>query len=223
MKRLLLALLLVTGCHKATPPSWTEARVKNATRAKVEVYASFAPNSAVKGWDFCRSVPSGCAFELPAETARDLPTGGNLLSVNFSFGKAGDCAGTGTTLGEMTINTGEAKNDTADVSLVNGWNADVEVTISGAQTLGPTDGGASGAGLFGVYPNGCDICVARQPPLACPWQTPCGSPTDGGAPCGCQGGSQYAPSPPCQQTGIAKGSVVTVVLVSGPAGIPAVN
>ena len=189
------------------------ARVINASDAGTMVYVSFGADSKVHPSDwasFCARVPSGCAFPLDADAEHALPADGKALSVNVSFDQPGSCAGSGIDLGEFTINSGAY--DTADISMVNGWNADMEVRVAGSKTLGPTAGPDSGAGSYGIYPNGCDICVARQKP-PCPWQTPCGGPDGGGAACGCQGGTQYNPSPVCQVTPLPKDSDVAVVLL----------
>jgi hypothetical protein len=175
---------------------------------------SFGADSKVRpsDWPFCGPVPSGCSFPLPSKEVRVLPTGGKYLSANLSFNAPGSCAGTGVSLGEVTINGADnGKYDTTDISLVNGWNADLSIEVSNAKTLGPTHGAYSGMNVYGVFPNGCDLCVAKQHP-PCPWQHPCGGP-DGGPGCGCHAGTQYNPSPVCQVTGVARGSVVTVVLL----------
>ena len=195
---------------------YTEARARNDSASPTIVFATFGADSKVRPADwstFCSPVPSGCSFPLASKATRDLPTGGKYLSANLSFNAPGSCAATGVSLGEVTINGAQnGKYDTTDISLVNGWNADLEIEVSGARTLGPTHGAYSGTSTYGVFPNGCDLCVAKQHP-PCPWQHPCGSPDGGGLGCGCHAGSQYNPSPVCQVTGVARGSVVTVVLL----------
>ena len=195
----------------------TEARVRNGSLSPAVAYVTFAADSKVRGWGFCEPVPSGCRFPIASKETVALPTTGSYLSANISFNAPGSCAGTGATLGEVTINGPQGgKYDTVDISLVNGWNVDVEIEVAGpagpALLLGPTHGIGSGIDLFGVFPNGCDICVAKQHP-PCPWQKPCGGPDGGGPACGCHKGTQYNPSPVCQDTGVARGSVVTVVLL----------
>jgi len=68
--------------------------------------------------------------------------------------------------------------------------------------------------VSGVFPVGCDICVARQqPPCGI---SPCGSsPNDGGQTCGCHIGGQYNPIVPCQITyqQADAGSLVNVTLL----------
>jgi hypothetical protein len=191
------------------------ARVVNLSDAGTEVYVSFGAGSEVDGstWTFCTPTPSGCAFPLDSDASRVLPAGSKELSVNISFDQPGGCQGSGIDLGEFTINAGAY--DTADISMVNGWNADMRIDVVDGEhhlTLGPTQGPDSGAGIYGIFPNGCDICVARQNP-PCAWQTECGTPEGGGAPCGCQGGTQYNPSPVCQVTPLPPDSYVTVVLL----------
>jgi len=214
-----IGLVLQHGSRAPEPGAakTSEARVRNDSPTGTVVYATFGSDSAVKpgDWKFCEAVPSGCRFPLGPKETRDLPTGGRYLNVNLSFDEAGSCAVTGTTLGEMTLNVvSDGGNfDTTDISMVNGWNADIQIEVSGGQpTLGPTNGLDSGVTTYGVFPNGCDLCVARHT-VPCPWQTSCGTGNDGGPPCGCHAGTQYAPTPVCQVTGVPRGSVVTVVLL----------
>lgn len=89
--------------------------------------------------------------------------------------------------------------DTFDVSLVDGYSNDVEMTYtppSGpTQTLGPPKGQTGNEKVYGLFPYGCDICVERQNP-------PCGI-SKGKA--GCKTGTQYKPDVPCQVQGTVKG------------------
>ena len=79
---------------------------------------------------------------------------------------------------------------------------------------GPAIPGADNSQVSGVFPYGCDICVARQqPPCGI---APCGSsPNDGGQACGCKTGGQYNPTMPCQVTyqQADAGSLVNVTLL----------
>ena len=76
---------------------------------------------------------------------------------------------------------------------------------AGTTTLGPPKGMLGNSKLLGVFPLGCDICVARQSP-------PCGMKpgTDG-----CKGGTQSNPDVPCQFQGATKsgGSKIRVSLL----------
>lgn len=187
----------------------SSAAVTNRTDAGTTVYASFGTNSQVGWWSFCADAGSGnCSFPLGAGGTQALPTGGAAANVTLAFDQAPSC---NTTVAEFNFNVSGWSQDTANISLVNGWNHDVEIDVSGNRTLGPTQGADANAGVYGVYPLFCDVCVARQSP-PCGIQ-PCGSsPDDGGQGCGCQLGSQYNPVVPCQES-FVRGAAVTVALV----------
>ena len=71
--------------------------------------------------------------------------------------------------------------------------------------LGPPVGPTGNEKVFGVFPFGCDICVARHSP-------PCGIKPGKE---GCKTGSQYKPDVPCQYQGtvLGGGTAVTIALV----------
>ena len=77
----------------------------------------------------------------------------------------------------------------------------------GTLRLGPPNGPSGNDQLVGVYPFGCDVCVARQNP-------PCGIPK---GTAGCKGGTQYKPDVPCQWQGttMGGGTVATLRLMAG--------
>jgi hypothetical protein len=199
--------------------SSTQARVENRTRSTVSVYASFGSDSVVgpQNWPFCATLDAGgCTFSLAPSAGQDLPTGGSYLNVTLSFNEAAGCQ---VSLGELNIGNPAWSQDTANISLVNGWNADIEIDVKtdgATTTLGPTKGPVHNEAAFGVYPNGCDICVAKQQP-PCGIE-PCGSPDGSPASCGCKAGTQYNPTVPCQYS-FQRGSNATVALVGY--GIPA--
>ena len=182
------------------------AVVINGTLASTTVYASFGANSKVgpANWSFCGD-EGGCAFPLLPGASQLLPTLGQPLNVTLAFGQAPGC---GTSLAELNVNISGWSEDTANISLVNGWNADLSIGVSDAATLGPTRGPDANADVFGVYPVACDVCVARSGP-------PCGYSAAGcttAGSCGCKGGTQYDPTVPCQAS-FARGATVTVTLV----------
>jgi len=188
--------------------------VANDTDASATVFIAFGSNSVVlpssPGWEFC---PSGglklnCSFSLKARTTQKLPLAGQYLNATISFDKPVTCE---TTKAELNLNN-PAWFDVMDVSLVDGWNKIIALDVgdsSGRKTFGPV-GPKNNEKALGVYPFGCDICVARQSP-------PCGFPKGKD---GCKGGTQFAPDVPCQYQGptMGGGSMVTVRLL---AGIPA--
>jgi hypothetical protein len=198
--------------------------VQNATDASTVVDLSIGSDSVVQpsSWPFC-GVDAGlvCSFTLAPSSSQSLPTGGSYLNVSVAFNGPVGCGldgGQGSTLGEVTANNTNGYG-TADVSLVNGYSNEVEILISpgpdgGTWTLVPAaDGGNTQA--LGVYPFGCDICVARQAPTPCGIASCGSSPDDGGQGCGCKLGGQYAPAVPCQITyqQADAGSIVVVALV----------
>jgi hypothetical protein len=262
MKKLLLAFLF-TACHRPgcspapidagaadSGPSSnaSRARVENRTQAATVVFASFGSGGAVSQADwaaFCVPLDAnvGCSFPLGPGGGQDLPTDGKFLNVTLSFNSYPGC---NVTLGELDLNNPAWTEDTANISLVNGWSNDVEIIAAGADggrgartrpdgsfsgaasaaepdgvTLGPTQGPSNNSSVFGVYPNGCDVCTAKQNP-PCNIQK-CGDP-DAGNPalCDCKAGSQYNPAVPCQAS-FDKGGLVTLALVAGVPAMPASN
>jgi hypothetical protein len=171
----------------------------NHTKAPTVVKVSFGAVSAIKSadWKFCTATsPLNCHFTLPANASLVLPTLGLHLNATFSFGSEG-C---GATKAEFDLNN-PVWFDTYDVSLVDGYSNKIAITATpigdgGAPiTLGPPNGKDGNEKVFGLFPYGCDVCVARQSP-------PCGIPS-GGA--GCKAGTQYKPDVPCQYQGAVKG------------------
>lgn len=203
MSRILLLAVVLLSCQR--PPVASVAAgtvVANRTTRPTMVYVSFGANSRVRGWPFCVGSPT-CSFPLAAGATRSLPSNGRALNITVSFGTAPSC---GATVVEYNTNIPGWTSDTADISLVNGWSNNVRVDVAGGRTLGPTRGPRGNENVYGVFPVGCDVCVARQQP-------PCGiapCPTPGT--CGCHAGTQYRPTVPCQSS-FARGTAVTIALV----------
>jgi hypothetical protein len=211
MRVLILSLLVLVASCKCTPiePSMPDsgggtstASVTNATGAAASVYVAFGTDSVVlpPSWTFCTSIgPLGCTFQLAANGSQVLPLGGQYLNATISFNSVVGC---GVTKAELNLNNPNWY-DIIDISLVDGWSNNVSIQV-GSTTLGPTLGKTGNEKVLGVFPLGCDICVARQNP-------PCGisKGTDG-----CKTGSQYNPDAICQYQGSVKGggSAVTVTL-----------
>lgn len=196
---------------RPAPPPRTTVVVTNRKAAPVVVYVTFGSDSKVtaKDWSsFCAGSGLACSFSLGATTSRPLPTNGAYLNATFAFGAPVGC---GVTKGEVNVNN-PAWFDTMDVSLVDGFNHKVGIVYTppasadagGAVALGPPLGAAGNEKVLGVYPFGCDVCVARQSP-------PCGIPVGKD---GCKAGTQSNPSPPCQVQGAVKGGggAVEVIL-----------
>lgn len=211
MRIFLLILTLILGaCHSSCPgpspgpgpgpsdaaptpaPTWSTARAKNARSVPTTAYVAFGADSVVKpaDWSFC--TPSGaltCSFSLAPNEERDLPNGGRYVNFTLSFGAPVGC---GSTKAEMNLMNPAWDKDTADVSLVDGFNLKVKISAPGTEPLGPPAGASGNEKTFGVFPLGCDVCVAKQnPPCG---QSPCKGPT-----CGCKAGPDpYHPDVPCQ-------------------------
>jgi hypothetical protein len=180
--------------------------VVNDTAAAATVYLAFGADSVVlpAAFPFCTSQPPAalsCSFQLGAKASQVLPLAGQYLNVTMAFNAPVNC---GSTKAEVNVNN-PAWYDTLDVSLVDGFSNGVEIQ-TGTVMLAAFKGTGNEKAL-GVFPLGCDICVARQHP-------PCGQ-TPGRD--GCKAGTQYAPAVPCQWQGAVKGggTPVRVVLVAG--------
>jgi hypothetical protein len=201
------------GDAAPAPAAGASVAVVNATKTATTAYVSFAADSAVRSFPFC--APDGgnpCSFPLGPSALQALPTGGAYLNITLSFGAPPSC---NVTVAEVTVNA--AGQDTTDVSLVNGYNAALEVDVVGPDggklpRVGPPLGPAGNERVFGVYPLGCDICVARTPPVPCGIPACGSSPNDGGQGCGCKSGGQYDPAVPCQYNPVPKGASYSVVL-----------
>lgn len=184
--------------------------IANDTDNAVKVYIAFGANSVVlpssQGWAFCQGSGLNCNFELAKHASQHTPLAGKYLNATLSFDKPVTC---NTTKAEVNINN-PGWYDIVDISLVDGFNKFVAVdTVSsaGPVTLGPPHGVSGNESVFGLYPNGCDICTTRQNP-------PCGMKSGAD---GCKKGTQYKPDVPCQWQGpsMGGGTHVTVRLLAG--------
>jgi hypothetical protein len=200
-----------TGCGPVppAPSSGTKVSISNRQKAATTVYVAFGSDSkvGVKDWAFCQGTGLTCSFQLAGETHQPLPTGGAYLNATLSFGAAVTC---NVTKAELNVNN-PAWFDTYDVSLVDGYSNQIGMLYSPPGpdagppvALGPPKGATGNEKVLGVYPFGCDICVARQSP-------PCGI-TKGTE--GCKAGTQNNPAVPCQYQGAVKGGggAIEVVL-----------
>lgn len=192
-------------------PSTVE--VANDTATAAEVYVAFGSDSVVlpASIPICaneRATALTCQFELRAHHSTDFPLAGRYFNATVSFNAPVGC---GSTKAEINVNN-PSWYDTLDVSLVDGFNAPVAITVRDegdggreSHTLGPVLRATGNERGFGVFPYGCDICVARQEP-------PCGI-VPGGP--GCKTGTQSNPDVVCQYKSTQKsgGSTVTVALL----------
>lgn len=195
------------------PPKGTDSgshaslTVANDTSSAATVYVTFGSDSVVgpSYWAFCTVSGLTCSFPIAKNATMKLPLSGSYLNATISFNTVAGC---GSTKAELNINNPKWY-DIADVSLVDGYSNNIAITVgnldAGGTVLGPPNGKAGNEKVFGLFPYGCDICVARQAP-------PCG--ISKGAD-GCKTGSQYNPDVPCQYQGtvMGGGSSMTVSLV----------
>lgn len=192
--RMICALLVVmlAGC-----PDASSLTVTNGTTSDDVVYIAFGADSAITSWPACPTTGYlNCSFPLAAGQSQVFPLSG-YLNATMAFNSAVGC---GVTKAELNVNNPNWY-DVVDVSLVDGYSNNISITLDG-KTLGPPVGMTGNESVYGVYPLGCDICVARQNP-------PCGIPmgTDG-----CKTGGQYDPTVPCQYQGPTKGSGSSVTV-----------
>lgn len=216
MTRFLLVLIasLLVACSRVSAPAPVAEGGKatvvivNGTTNSATVYVAFGADSVVrpKSLPFCTaSGPLTCSFALAAHEERSLPLAGRYLNATLAFNGVVGC---GSTKAELNVNN-PRWYDTLDVSLVDGYSNPVEI-VAGTVVLGPARASGNEKTL-GVFPLGCDICVARQNP-------PCGMHPGRD---GCKGGTQYKPDVPCQWSGTVKGGGTPVRVTLVATGIPA--
>lgn len=204
LRTLLLVASAIASCKPAVTKnevSTTPLSIVNLSKKSSTVYVAFGADSSVQSssWSFCNgSSALNCSFDLPPNIPLDLPTNGAYLNATFSFGSPVVC---GVTKAEVNLNNPNWY-DIVDISLVDGYSHSISINIDGT-TIAPNTPDAGNAETFGVYPEGCDLCVARSN------LTPCGM-TPGSV--GCKAGSQYAPAVPCQYQGTVMGGGSTVVI-----------
>jgi hypothetical protein len=196
-----------------TDPGASTLDITNDTDNSVRVFLAFGSNSVVlpssQGLAFCQGSGLNCDFEMSKRTSRHMPLAGKYLNATISFDKPVTC---NTTKAEININN-PLWYDIADISLVDGFNKSVAIDIvSNVESLmlGPPNGVSGNEMVFGLYPNGCDICTARQSP-------PCGMRPGSD---GCKKGTQYKPDVPCQWQGPTMGGGGSQMTVRLMAGVP---
>lgn len=216
-------LVFLGGCHRCSPnspsiadsasdagdgdvPLGTTITIENGTTTGVQVYIAFGSNSVVlptsPGWSFCTQYQTYalvCDFLLAPSSIQTLPLNGQYMGATVSFGGPVSC---GFTKVEWSVNQTSPSPgwyDTADVSLVDGFNVGVAIEYKdpfidgGHVILGPVKHERGNEKAFGVFPLACDLCTARSA------QTPCGY-VPGPSP-ECKKGTQYHPDVVCQYQG----------------------
>lgn len=184
--------------------------IENRTDAATAVFIAFGADSKVTSSTLgalcgVNPAPLNCTFALGSNGKQRLPIAGAYFNATFSFGAAVTC---GVTKAELNINNPKWY-DIADISLVDGFNGKIAIAIAIAGSslktiLGPPVGKEGNEKVFGVYPYGCDICVARLSP-------PCGISKGKD---GCKSGTQYNPAVPCQYQGTVMGGGAAVYTLS---------
>lgn len=202
-----LFFVFLVGCPHPNSAGGTELSVHNSTSSMSTVFVSFGSDSVITAddWGFCEGDRLSCSFPLGPKAHRNLPLGGSYGNLTIAFDGPVGC---GSTKAEFNLNN-PSWYDQADVSLVDGYSNNIKIDLGSpggtVTSLGPIQGAGGNEGLFGVFPYGCDVCVARENP-------PCGisKGTDG-----CKAGDQYDPDPPCQWQGSKKGGgdmAITLIL-----------
>ena len=191
-----LTLVTLVSCqtrHPGAYSSHTTLSVYNDTAKVTTVYVAFGSDSVLtaEDWSFCEGSSHSCSFTLAPYSHRGLfNPSGKYANATFSFDEPVGC---GVTKAEININN-PSWYDILDVSLVDGFSNKVQVKAtspSEVHTFGPPLNDPKDRHLYGVFPYGCDVCVARQDP-------PCGI---GKGDFYCKDGTQYDPEPPCQWQG----------------------
>jgi hypothetical protein len=185
------------GAPAASPSG---VMVANETGTDATVYVAFGADSKVgpAEWPGCPSSGLVCQFPLAAHASKALPTGGKYLNATMSLDAPVGC---GSTKAELNVNNPNWF-DVVDVSLVDGFNKPVQIELKDSSGMHTFEAKAATGNekALGVYPNGCDICVAREHP-------PCGIQPGKD---GCKAGSQFNPEPPCQYQSATKGGGSTI-------------
>lgn len=210
------------------PGGKTQVSIVNQTGAATTVYVNFGADSAItqSNWaSFCSGSGLSCQFTLLGNGASQaLPNpNGSYLNATVSFDMPLSC---GVTKAELNVNN-PSWYDILDVSLVDGFSNKVAIiatpTNGAPIQLGPPTGQTGNETAYGVYPYGCDVCVARcNPPCDIPKSSPlvgcntsCNDCQSNGVD-GCKAGTQSAPTVPCQYQGTqlgGGGESVQVVLM----------
>jgi hypothetical protein len=212
---LVVTLLAMVSCSKPVAPpapvtitATSAIEVENRTAEPTKVSVAFGANSVVlpAAWKaFCTETAKlNCSFDLAAHATQSLPTGGSYLNATLAFD---DKVGCGSTKAELNVNNPKWY-DIVDISLVDGFSSGLSIDVldpeAGKAMLGPVVSKTGNEKAFGVYPLGCDICVARQKPS-------CGMAPGKD---GCKTGAQNNPDVPCQWQGTVMGGGATTIRIA---------
>jgi len=132
--------------------------ISNDSKADTVVFFAFGADSVITNWSFCPTTTKlNCQFPLAKGVKQELPLGGKYLNATLSFDAPVSC---NSTKGELNLNNPKWY-DIVDISLVDGYSNKFSILV-GNTKLGPPRGKAGNEKVLGLYPLGCDICVARQ-------------------------------------------------------------
>lgn len=181
----------------------------NKQSVPTTVSINFGADSQITADDlegFCSS-PTGsnlnCRLTLTGNESKPLPNPSfKYVNMTLAFNALVGC---GATKAEMTLNNPKW-HDVLDVSVVDGFNEKIQITITptggAATTLGPPKGQLGNQKVFGVFPYGCDLCAAIKGP-------PCGNAGKEQ----CKGGTETKPDVICQYQMNESAGAVEVILV----------
>jgi hypothetical protein len=194
---------LQTGIQPSNATPKTTLTLVDGIKGPITVYVSFGADSQIKTWDVCGE-SSPCQFTLVE--SMNLPLNGKYLNATFAFDHTVSC---GATKAEVNVNNPKWY-DVTDISLVDGFNVPITMTVHDDSKEGRSDAGVvmsvtqegGNEKTFGVFPDQCDVCTARMNP-------PCGMKPGRE---GCKAGSQYKPDVPCQYQGPTVGGGSQVVI-----------
>lgn len=164
MKRLFTALITLIACQPQE--SGTKLSVTNEHDVSVMLYVSFGYDSSVSAddWDFCIGSGLNCSFEMSKNSTENLPLDGKYINATFSVNSPVGC---GVTKSEVNLNN-PSWYDTMDVSLVDGFSDKMQIIYTPPKgeevKLGLPKGETGNERVLGLFPYGCDVCVARQNP-----------------------------------------------------------
>ncbi|HOW54219.1 MAG TPA: hypothetical protein PLR60_06125 [Syntrophorhabdaceae bacterium] len=207
---LVLAVLIGSVCDADAAAKQKRVVIKNQQSSSVTASISFAADSEVNAQTlgtFCKSSTGklNCVFDVPANGSKEIPNPGyKYLNMALAF-KAN--VGCGSTKAEVTVNNPKWY-DVLDVSLVDGFNEKIQINVTPAggkaTVLGPPKGKSGNQKVFGVFPEGCDVCVERRNP-------PCGY-SKGKSP-ECKAGTEMKPDVVCQYQDNSNNGMIEVILV----------
>jgi hypothetical protein len=195
--------------EQAMDPKHKHVVLVNNQSTAAEVFITFDSSSVINVSNvgaFCDSqsvAPAHCHLTLAPNKSVELPNPDfKYVQMALSFNHDVTC---GATKAEVAANNPNWY-DVEDVSVVDGYNNNIELDATDKGTitpvkLGPPKGKTGNQKIFGVFPFACTQCAAILRP-------PCGS----NGPSECHAGLESAPIPPCQYQINATDGTIDVIL-----------